>query len=146
MKTSIILTLLIITLGSCMYSGMDDDYTSIDPKLRPYLKLFIKEASSRGIYVDTVNLKLVFGKSGKEGVTYYDTKTIIIDSTSYSWKHLPECLLMHEFGHLFLYRKHDDRLLQNGLPKSLMTSKAIPILYIENNMGYYFDELFTLHK
>lgn len=129
---------------SCASSIMDDDYRFIDPKLEPFITSFKYEAAKRGVKIDDSRLKLSFGNAhGAAAVTYYDTNSIVMDSTTVHWHKNPEEVLYHEFGHLFLHRGHDDSLLPDGNPASLMSTVA-STKYVNNlsMRDYYIDELF----
>lgn len=138
---------LAISLSSCFYSGMDDDYTYIQPEIRPYYDNFLQEAEKRGIVLDTYCIKIDFGPmshAGQQGVTTYNIKQIKIDSSSYRWKNYPESLIFHELGHLLLRREHNDHRVDYN-PTSIMDSQEIP----EYEVGrpdlreYYLNELFN---
>lgn len=144
MKQLILLTAILAT--SC-YSGMDDDYTYVDPLIRPYFDDFVQQAASRGIEIDTFGAKVAFGPMNKEGRQAYTShryRQVIIDSSSYKWKNYPESIVFHELGHLFLRREHDNNRV-NYNPTSIMDSNEIP----EYELGrpelrdYYLDELFN---
>ena len=144
MKIIVFITLVAI-LTSC-YSGMDDDYTYIQPEIRPYYDQFIQEATKRGIELDTYGVKISFGPmshDGQQGVTSYRYRELKIDSASYRWESHPESLIFHELGHLLLRREHNDHRIDYN-PTSIMDSQEIP----EYELGrsdlreYYMDELF----
>lgn len=142
MKTTIVLLLF---LSAC--SSMDDDYRRIDTGLRPFLKEFIKEAELRGVQIDTSNLKLTFSghiSGGAQGRTWYDTHSIMIDSTSSDWGDASTTLVFHELGHLYLRREHDNGEI-NGHLKSIMNGPYSPIFEGEKayRRKYYVDELFN---
>jgi hypothetical protein len=120
----------------------------IDPKLKPYLNSFLEEAQSRGFNIDASKLTLRFGTyPGADAAANMRTYEILVDSNSYDWKSgiLREQLLYHEFGHLFLKRKHDDSRI-GRYPKSIMAAEDDP--YYEcrscrNRRTYYINELFN---
>lgn len=143
MRIAILLTTLIAT--SC-YSGMDDDYTYIQPEIRPYYDRFILEAQKRGIDLDTYGVKIAFGPmshDGQQGVTSYRHNEVKIDSSSYKWKSHPESLIFHELGHLLLHRGHNNKRVDFN-PTSIMDSHEIPEYELgrEDLREYYLDELF----
>lgn len=143
MRQLILLTAILAT--SC-YSGMDDDYTYIQPEIRPYYDKFVQEAHKRGINLDTNNIKVAFGPmthNWQHGVTSYRYREIKIDSSSYKWKSHPESLIFHELGHLLLGRSHNDHRVEHN-PTSIMDSTEIPEYELgrEDLREYYLDELF----
>lgn len=143
MKSIIALTALIMI--SC-YSGMDDDYTYVDPLIRPYFDDFVRQATARGIEIDTFGAKVSFGamnKEGRQGYTSYRYSQVFIDSSSYKWKNYPESIVFHELGHLFLNREHNNYRV-NYNPTSIMDSQEIPeyMLGRPELRTYYLDELF----
>lgn len=138
--------LFLIILASACYSGMDDDYSYIDPQIKPYFDAFIKEASDRNITIDTYSIKMTFAKidvEGRQGNTSHRHHEIKIDSSGYRWKEYPESIVFHELGHLLLNRSHNNYRI-NFNPTSIMDSNEIP----EYELGrpelrkYYMDELF----
>ena len=136
---------LAVLMSSCLSDIMDDDYRRVDTKLNQYIESFKYEASIRGIKIDDSDLKLYFGNAhGAAAVTYYDTNSIVMDSTTIHWTRNPEEVLYHEFGHLFLHRGHDDRLLPDGTPASIMSTYAT-VKYAKDpsKRKYYIDELFN---
>jgi hypothetical protein len=145
MKTIALLTFAFM-MASC-YSGMDDDYTYIQPEIRPYYEKFVQEAKKRGVELDTYGVKISFGPmshDGQQGVTSYRYREMKIDSSSYRWKNYPESLIFHELGHLLLHREHNDERIDYN-PTSIMDSQEIP----EYELGradlreYYLNELFN---
>lgn len=129
---------------------MDDEYTFIDPKLKPYVDTFIHEANTRGIKIDTYGLKIAFGdlKGEAAGRTYHRHKRIIIDTvTAWYWRHEwgRESLVSHELGHLYLHREHDG-IMYGTFQKSIMNSASYTVFDKEklaDRRKYYFDELFN---
>jgi hypothetical protein len=144
----IILLFMVIGLSSCLNSAMDDDYQKIDPRIKPYVDSFVKEASVRKVNIDITYLKIVFGdlKGEAEGRSWMDgTHLIVIDSTLVEWKGSPEQLVFHELGHMCLYREHDDSRIGN-YPKSIMAGWDSPFwenAKYHNRRQYYVDELFN---
>ena len=127
----------------CTYSGMDDDYQSIDPELKTYVDKFVNEANLRGIDVDIWNLKIAFKKlqPGEVGIAYSETNQIYItEGLKGRW---PECTVFHEMAHLYLRRDHDDSRLPNKYKKSIMCSTGIVDIESDQKVReYYLNELF----
>lgn len=136
---------------SCMSTIRDDDYSSIDPKLKPYADDFVAQARARGIDINTWNLKLQFGKCPDNvcGLTTYPTTTILIDTLQFTRTTILEEVVFHEFGHLYLHREHDDKKLiqqsdERQVAKSLMSTKSsVKYKYFPVRKAYYLDELFN---
>lgn len=147
MKTSAFLLFAVAALSSCS-SIMDDDYSRIDPKIRPYVIQFVKEAEARGVAVDTFNLKVNFVSElsgGAQGRTFHESHSIIILESSYGWKNTPSTLVFHELGHLYLNREHDNTILYDQV-KSIMSSEYDPDFDDAEKKfkrQYYIDELFN---
>lgn len=59
--------------------------------------------------------------------------------TANDWQ--KEQLIFHELGHCELGLKHDDFMLDYGLPKSLMNKRAIDWWVYRDNREYYLNEL-----
>jgi len=108
---------------------MDDEYQYIQPEISVYVESFVNEAKIRGQIIDVSTLKIAFGniEGNAHGVTYPTHHQIQIDSSKSEWKNIPECLIYHELGHLYLHRDHDDSLLKNGNPKSIMGGEQTPV-------------------
>lgn len=142
----------ILALTSCSQIP-DDDYTYIDPKLKPHWEAFLKEASQRRVTIEYTNPKIIFGdlKGKAAGMAYHNTETIVIDSVYDAWLIQPEQLLFHELGHLYLHREHDDRLDCYNLPVSIMHYNRLPFYnsrfgqtFFMYDRKYYMDELFEV--
>ena len=139
--------LLLAVLATSCYSGMDDDYTYIQPEIRPYYDIFIQEAAKRHVDIDTYGVKISFGPmndDGQQGVTSHRYREMKIDSASYKWKNYPESLVFHELGHLLLHREHNNHRV-NYNPISIMDSREIPEYELdrEDLREYYLNELFN---
>lgn len=152
MKKIFLLVSIIITMSSCFYSGMDDDYSYIQPEIKLHVDSFLKEGEKRNVFVDTYSLKISFGKnkSGVAGLSYSINNSIIIDSTSFDWKNNPEQLIYHELGHLLLHRGHNNEYIDFKIA-SIMNAHELPRYQITMPPGielyfsrsYYLDELFS---
>lgn len=140
MKT-IIVSLIALTLFSCDFQDSPVGY--IDPKLKPLLEEFKREAKQRGINFET-SFSIHFGNLRERGVralTVYSSHEIIIDSASTDYK--PFLLLCHELGHT-MGRIHDDtQIIINGkhCSKSVMSTGYVETF--DENRKYYLDELFS---
>lgn len=142
---SIYLTLITISLTGCFSSIMDDEYTLVDPKIKPHYDKFMEEATLRGIKFNTTNVKINFGPTGGvAGTTFHKNSRIVIDSTSVNWRLNPESLIFHELGHLLLVREHEDKWLKGIDNKNYSGSimNEFGSNYSEDKREYYVNELF----
>lgn len=129
-----------------------------EPKeLDKYLQEFTSAASERGYNLkipDKLKVKLVDkieGRNTIRGNCMNDIPMVIRLEKDY-WMEADstqkKILLFHEFGHCFLNRRHNNRILPNGEWKSLMRGGRLPEnrSYTINFRGfrkeYYWDELF----
>lgn len=55
--------------------------------------------------------------------------------------HSREALILHELGHCVLHRRHDDRMLADGTPASIMHTFLIEGHVYGGNKKYYLHEL-----
>jgi hypothetical protein len=139
----LILSLLFVAT-SCFNTGMDDDYSSIDHEIKPYVDQFVIEAHKRGIEINTQYLKIGFGDPGDcAGKTYYRNAIIIIDRNTPNWKNAKQNTVWHELGHLYLNRGHKDCTLDDGTACSIMNSGIKTPKINDSNRDYYLNELFT---
>lgn len=143
----VILLLLLLSLSSCFYSGMDDDYQSIDSELRPYVNTFVLEAQERGITVDISRLKLHFGdlNGEAEGRCNHNTHQVLIDSGHWGKTQGKEELIFHELGHLYLHRDHEESKIGRYY-KSIMAGVGDGNYERKDRTyqrPYYLDELFN---
>lgn len=147
MKNLLLLIAAAIMLTSCS-PMMDDDYRRIDPKIRPYVIDFVKEAQRRGIAVDTSVLKINFVSElseGAQGRTFHNSNSIAIVESSYGWNTSPTTLIFHELGHLYLNREHDNTVEYDQV-KSIMSGEFDPDFDHPETAfkrQYYVDELFN---
>jgi hypothetical protein len=120
---------------------------------------FYKEAEERGLQLPDVPIlktgstiflfnrllpKFDFGSTNAEGVCLRlnSPKVIVIqDNATMS-------VIFHELGHCLLGRSHDNSLLSEGFPKSLMYDTSEFFMddrsIFLNNYKYYVDELFSI--
>jgi len=140
-----ILSLFTIILFSCDFQ--DSPVGHVDPKLKPYLEDFKREAAVRGINFET-SFSIHFGNLREKNVralTVYSSHEIIIDSASTDYN--PFVLLAHEIGHT-IGRGHCDEtiIMPDGKQrlKSIMTTGYL--YYFEQYRKYYLDELFNYHS
>lgn len=137
----------------------------VPEELEPYVDNFFSEAEARGIILSRDNLIVEFGDIKEDFIcgncnnvstNTRIQKVITVDNVLKCWRNEQqlEALIFHEMGHCILGRPHNDDLLPNGDPVSLMISNSIsaysPCIYsIDNNpcnkafkREYYLDEIF----
>lgn len=138
---------------------------NVPPEFQPNIDSFLNEAAARGHHFSINNLIIQYDSSltpaycGESNIISAENnvqKIISINPNLKCWENNEEleALIFHELGHCFLGRQHDNSLLPNGDPKSIMTAKDVsiysPCIY---NFGdttcdkryrrtYYLDELF----
>lgn len=156
--------MLVLVLGC----SKDDDFVpeyNVPDDLQHFIDTFVSEAASRGFTYEVENLIIEYddsfsdqfcGQCNSVAPNSAVQKVIKINPTIDCWFSAEEreAFFFHELGHCFLRRLHDDSLLPNGDPKSLMVTSNLavysPCIYpVENEPCnntfkrlYYLDELF----
>lgn len=157
---------LLLTVWACDKDETSPSFTyQVAMQYRPHVQTFIMEAEKRGIQIDTTNLIMegvetlpdsicglcnhTSSQSDRQKVVQFNTSQHCAESLMEL-----EALVLHELGHCFLGRLHDDTLLPNGDPKSIMKTGGrkmyAPCTYQFGNepcdntfkRAYYLDELF----
>ena len=141
--------ILMVGLGLSGCFPETEEQTYIDPELSTYVDTFFEEAAKKGIVIKDKNFRIGFGTvdGDAQGMTYYKTRSIVIEKDSEGYKLIPEALVYHELGHLFLNRSHDDSMIgeQYKCSKSLMDSR-LQISggqWYTTRRAYYVSELFN---
>ena len=129
----------------------------IDNEVQAYVDRFVAEGTKRGVSLDISRLVIqVQGEiqpQNAAGACHYfsenNTPHIVIDTTSFNWKHKDhtrEMLVFHELAHCLLGRRHENQKLPNGNYASMMRSDR-GVLYGPDSYkrSYYLDELFELN-
>lgn len=157
----------VITL---LFIGCDDKEElalvyRVPEELAPYVNNFFSEGEARGATLNRNNLIVEFGDIKEDllcgscnsiSTDPQIQKVITVDNTLKCWDNNEEleALIFHEMGHCILGRPHNDNLLPNGDPVSLMISNSIdayaPCIYPINDdpcnntfkREYYLDEIF----
>ena len=150
MKLGILILVAIISMGlaGCM-SDVEEHDNYVDPELSVYVQTFFEEAEKKGIIIKNKELHIGFGAvdGDAQGMTYYNTRSIVIEKNGTGYKLIPEALVYHELGHLFLDRPHDDSIIGNQYKcaKSLMDShlQINGGQWYANRRAYYVAELFN---
>jgi len=160
--------LLMLILSGC--SSSEDSFEplfEVPDALLHYVDAFYQEAEQRGIDLDRDNLIIIYDDLSEENLcgscnslaaTHQIQKIVtLVDPSQACWenKEQLEALIFHELGHCLLRRQHQNNLLPNGDPASLMIESSIsqysPCIYqIGNSQDcnftfkreYYLDELF----
>lgn len=95
-------------------------------------------------------------KMAKDENFTHDNKTVIIGTCSHNrnlikinehyWPRFTDkqklILIFHELGHCFLKRKHNNYILPDTCPYSIMNKKMISDKCIRNNFEHYIKELY----
>lgn len=134
---------LLSTLLLCACSMIDETHVYVDPVIRQYYDSFLKQAKIHNTEIDQSNVIVItkdLSQYGYCGLTVNEKNTVYIDTSSFCWKIDPEQLVMHELGHYFLHRQHDNSLI-GDIFKSIMCSSGYADL--QSNRKYYFSELFN---
>jgi hypothetical protein len=168
MIKSIILLNLLLFFSAC---AKEKDHSfvpqyNVPAEFQPLVSTFILEAAQRGDTLSVTNLIIKYDSSLSNSYCAVcnsfslapDVQKIITVNPKilcYNNEQEREALFFHELGHCILGRKHDNRLLPNGDPRSIMVEGNIalysPCLYAvagtcQDNTykrTYYLDELFN---
>lgn len=159
MKNTRILILGLISL--LLFSCKKGDIYQVDPKLDPYLQLFLQEAKERGfnfnLEEDGLILQFADLESPTIGLCTYTypllvqiDRTYWRDVTKYNnCEDLRQDVVFHELGHGLLNRSHDNQTLSNTEWKSIMCGGDIvrerswQVNFSGMRKKYYLDELFN---
>jgi len=146
---------MVITLFSCQSESIYPSSPDIPEEVVPYLNRFKNEAARRGVIVSWEDLEIRLVDGGNESKAagtchLYHSRSpkILIDTTSFNWKHSEwtrEILIFHELGHSVLNRSHRNDRFPNGLYASIMRDSGDPLYGGDLNAfkrSYYLDELF----
>ena len=166
MKKRCYAVLLFIAFGCSNQKDIEPVY-EVPDEFQYIVETFIEQAALRGKNFQISNLIIryddelesnVCGRCNAVSSLDTDIQKIILINTDKCWLNnsQKEALIFHELGHCFLGRSHDETLLPNGDPKSMMVPDDISIysgcIYAlggDNSCdktyrrGYYLDELFN---
>ena len=146
------LLFLILLVFSCRG---DDESVTVEAELQPYFERFRLAGMERGVTVD-FDLIPIAGRvanlfdsnvNGWCSLNEDEPREIIIDdsfwATASDWD--KEFILMHELGHCYLNRLHDDAVDGNGNCLSIMhsTTESCIFPYNDDTREAYLDELFS---
>lgn len=164
MNRLIIFTFILIIFSSCKKDKEEVVFASNE--MKEYLQSFINEGQKRGVTIKNTTLTGIilqgYIADSVEGRYNHTLKTIFIDTTGNKYKTQRESLIFHEFSHALLGRGHDNNMLPNGDPRSIMHYCISPdyemvgtyhlhinnttVEIYKNNLykrEYYLDELFN---
>lgn len=144
-------------LSSCATIEVSPEIAYINPDLDKYVRIFVQEASKRGVEVSVDDLNVNFsdqievkGTPDAIGACYTGGDISQVKILSSSWEFSDEiereALMSHELGHCVLFRLHCNALNSKKRPYSLMHSNSIVDQYFKEYRTYYYDELFNPHK
>jgi hypothetical protein len=162
---SIYLLILVIFLGCSKESDFQPVY-NVPDDFQPFIETFIREAAGRGFTYEITNLIVkydsalnvpVCGRCNSNALDGSVQKIISINPNLQCWfsAEEQEAFFIHELGHCILGRLHDNSLLPNGDPKSIMAENQLDVYSIciypiddkecDNRFKrpYYLDELFN---
>ena len=131
-----------------------------------YIDTFVSEAASRGFTYEITNLIVKYdegvtspscGRCNSIAKDAFVQKIITINPNIQCWftDEEKEAFFIHELGHCVLGRLHNNSLLPNGDPKSIMAESRLDVYSVciyqidENECDkrykrpYYIDELFN---
>lgn len=157
---------IIIVTGCANKEEFEPEY-EVSEEFQSIVDTFIEEAALRGHDYQFTNLimrydenlveEIYCGQCNSSSMDQNIQKIILINANK-CWINdfQKEAVIFHELGHCFLGRLHDDTLLPNGDPKSMMVKNNIsiysPCLYAIGGTNdcnytfkrsYYLDELFN---
>lgn len=159
---------LILAIATSFYSCKKDDSDLMNitpPEIKEYVQKFIDEAQKRGIKIKYKKVRAIYLvdciDGGHDGVYQQWNNTILIDTSDSKYALKREVLIFHELAHALLGKEHNNAMLPNGDPCSIMheaigadyeifgTTHFIingnPVTIYQRNLykrEYYIDELF----
>lgn len=156
-------------MASALIAGCSKDefkpVYDVPAEYQAFVTSFVKEASDRGYSMIITNLVINFdetieaphcAKCNSRSMDKNVQKIVSINPNLPCWFTIEqqEALVYHELGHCILGRAHDNTLLPNGDPKSIMNESDLGLysscVYPVDNepcdetfkRPYYLDELF----
>lgn len=139
---AIILHLVLTGCGNAMHDERNDVW--MDADFAPYFQEFLKEGGKNR---DVRNLAITFGDvpSGVDAICYHIGKSVIVSPGKFeAFSDIrKKALIFHELGHCVLGRfKHNDALLADGCPASLMAETTPKNDCLNTHWEEYVRELF----
>jgi len=116
-------------------------HSDVESQYVPYVKEFERHYGST---VDIAGIGTSKLEGTKIGICWFMFRSITIDPIYWSRAtHLMrESLIFHELGHCSLYRFHDNRVMSDFCPFSLMHEYAIPQTCYRRHRQHYINQLF----
>jgi hypothetical protein len=157
-----LLVVVIFLLFGC-HKDKDFEY-DVPQQFEPFVQQFVTEAAARGRHITINNLIIKYELSTNTSLcatsnvitAANDVQKIISIKSVNCWLNDAqlETMIFHELGHCILGRQHDNSLMPNGDPRSIMYPASInlysPCVYpigtpcdMSYKRGYYLDELFN---
>lgn len=149
--------LVLLALAACAPKPKEDVIHSDNYVLNEYVRRFNDEAEKRGVKLKyTVSIQLVSESElfegtrveGIIGLCLPASRLILLNRTYWinndRIDNHKERLVFHELGHCELNRRHDERMLSNGIPYSIMfpVTDAMPDNYYLRHRVEYLNRLF----
>lgn len=156
-----IFCLLTLAFASCQKE--QETVYSVPEELQPFVDTLMAEAALRNVTIDIADNLIIEYGGQTEGIICGSCvfigkqRKIEIDKERPCWSDniTKEALMLHMLGHCVLNRiEHDDNILPNGDPKSLVSGESIDqyacVFDLDGNNNcnnlfkreYYLDELF----
>jgi hypothetical protein len=153
----LLIAILIHALGFSLFFNNRQIVTG-DPKLVSLAVTILSDIKAQGADIPSFySLQLVFEEEVKKpdkygnitiGFTqYYTTPIPLITINRAIWNKFSAdrryMLVLHEIGHAIWRRDHDDMILPNFIPRSIMTTNIFNVDTFRANKVYYVRELFS---
>lgn len=158
--------LMILLCFGCSKETDFEPVYDVPEEFQVYVDTFISEAASRGYTYEITNLIVKYdeavtspscGQCNSSARDAFVQKIITINPKLQCWftDEEKEAFLIHELGHCVLGRLHDNSVLPNGDPKSMMAESRLDVYSVciyqiddqecdrRYKRSYYIDELFN---
>ena len=139
--------LLLFGMAGMMFSC--SQFPTRDGKLQPYVNSFIEDMGYEKDRIDGYTVRfetLSHLNAGTIGYCQPLSKRIRIDPTYWYGPFVSEksrtALVYHELGHCVCYEAHDDSLLPDKCPTTIMHHRLTSNTCLQRHWDYYVEELF----
>lgn len=137
-----------IFLIACLFLVACEKPPYQEPELKQMANKVLYEGAKRGKYysVDWIGFKYANLGGGTVGLCRKSSskRTIYVDHSFWLYKEeYREQLIAHELGHCLLDKGHDDSVMYQVIPKTLMHTYVINASVYKYYRTYYFDQLFN---
>jgi predicted SprT family Zn-dependent metalloprotease len=136
----IMLASFLILVNILIWSSLHDTvYRDTALEFRDYISRF------ESYYGKPIKTSIIFNDLSGEtiGTCFYTINAIEIDTVF--WNNSDDItreeLILHELAHCVLHKDHNNNMLENNCPESIMHEYTYPGCY-EKNKAYYIKELF----